>query len=462
MTMVTYKIRVNRPCRLFIDDEEIAILEELKLAKFDLPEGEYLRKVVAIDNTSIYDEAVIVLSGASKLENITLDTIGLDEQQSIAFPVEGVQIGDLLYKYYLDGSGVYVEKCVNSDATSINIPSQINFAYRLYDVVKIGEKAFWYCNSLRSISIPNGIQSIEEYAFYHCKNLNSVTIPNSVTYIGKYAFADCVRLGLVCINEGVKTIEECAFENTRLNSISLPDSLLFIGKEAFHGCLFESIFIPKNVSQIRTNAFPGSAKSIQVDVENQFYDSRNNCNAIIKTSTNALIKGGDNTIIPSSVTSIYPFAFADCSFEEINIPNGVKSIDAYAFFQCYSLKKVHLPMTIEEFGPCIFFSCWDLTEIELPEGITNISDHVFYGSSLLSVKIPSTVKTIGEGAFKCCDLIDITLPASVESIGKEAFTIKDGQRKFVYIPAGTYHKFKKMEGIKEIINDIYLTELIPV
>ena len=36
--MVTYKIRVNRPCRLFLDDKEIAILDELKLTKFELPE----------------------------------------------------------------------------------------------------------------------------------------------------------------------------------------------------------------------------------------------------------------------------------------------------------------------------------------------------------------------------------------------------------------------------------------
>ena len=50
MNEVIYKIRVNRPCRLFIDDEEMMILDENKLTKITLPEGEYLRKVVAIDN----------------------------------------------------------------------------------------------------------------------------------------------------------------------------------------------------------------------------------------------------------------------------------------------------------------------------------------------------------------------------------------------------------------------------
>lgn len=60
--MVTYKIRVNRPCRLFIDDEEIQILEESKLTKISLPDGEYLRKVVAIDDRTIFDETVIVIN----------------------------------------------------------------------------------------------------------------------------------------------------------------------------------------------------------------------------------------------------------------------------------------------------------------------------------------------------------------------------------------------------------------
>ena len=88
MSEVIYKIRVNRPCRLFIDDEEVAILEELKLAKFNLPKGEYLRKVMAIDNSAIYDETKITLSGASKLENITLDITGLDEAKRNALPKE--------------------------------------------------------------------------------------------------------------------------------------------------------------------------------------------------------------------------------------------------------------------------------------------------------------------------------------------------------------------------------------
>ena len=74
-----YKIRVNRPSMLYIDDEEIQLLEANKIAKISLSEGEYWRKVVAIDDENIYDEKELILSGASKLDNIVLDCDDLDK-----------------------------------------------------------------------------------------------------------------------------------------------------------------------------------------------------------------------------------------------------------------------------------------------------------------------------------------------------------------------------------------------
>ena len=97
MSDVTYKIRVNRPCRLFIDDEEVMILEESKLTKINLPEGEYLRKVVAVGNDAIFDEAKIVLSCASKLDLITLSTEGLEDAKRKALPNEMFKVGDLYF-----------------------------------------------------------------------------------------------------------------------------------------------------------------------------------------------------------------------------------------------------------------------------------------------------------------------------------------------------------------------------
>ena len=73
---VIYKIKVNRKCRLLIDDEEIQIIESSQLVKLPLPVGEYIRKVVAIDDETVFDEAPIVL------EHDKADVISLQRKKS--------------------------------------------------------------------------------------------------------------------------------------------------------------------------------------------------------------------------------------------------------------------------------------------------------------------------------------------------------------------------------------------
>lgn len=65
-----YKIRVDRDCRLLIDEEEIQLLKASKLAKIPLPKGEYIRKVIDINDDNIFNEATISLS-QDKVDIIT-------------------------------------------------------------------------------------------------------------------------------------------------------------------------------------------------------------------------------------------------------------------------------------------------------------------------------------------------------------------------------------------------------
>lgn len=265
MSEVIYKIRVNRPCHLFIDDEKVAILEELKLTKFNLPRGEYLRKVVAIDNSAIYDEAEITLSGDSKLDKITLDTAGLDEAKRNALPKEAFQVGELMYKASADGKGVAVAKSVDKNLTTIVIPEQISYANYLHNVVSIGDDAFRYCSSLNSITIPNRITSIGCGTFSHCSSLNSITIPNSVTSIGCGAFMRCSSLISINIPNSVTTIEQFAFRKcSDLKYVTIGNSVKRIGKDAFYSCSsLNSVTIPNSVTEIGENAFPEHTKVIR-------------------------------------------------------------------------------------------------------------------------------------------------------------------------------------------------------
>ena len=145
----------------------------------------------------------------------------------------------------------------------------------------------------------------------------------------------------IVIEDGVTHIGVCAFwncNNVSLTSIAIPTSVTSIGQMAFCGCsCLTSITIPASVTSIGTEVFLGCSNlaSFTVDAGNTVYDSRNNCNAIIETSSNTLIAGCKNTIIPDDVETIGNNAFDSCTgLTSITIPEGLKTIGQYAFDNC--------------------------------------------------------------------------------------------------------------------------------
>ena len=290
----------------------------------------------------------------------------------------------------------------------VSIPSFVTYNSTTYSVTSIGDYAFRSCSELTSIVIPNSVTSIGRHAFYSCSGLTSIVIPNSVTSIEWYAFYSCRGLTSIELGNSVTSIGMDAFSNcSRLTSIVIPNSVTSIGNNAFGGCSdLTSIVIPNSVTSIGDGAFYSCSglTSISVESGNTIYDSRDNCNAIIETSSNTLIAGCKNTIIPNSVTSIGGYAFYSCSgLTSIVIPNSVTSIEWYAFYDCYRLTSIVIPNSVTSIDILAFSGCSRLTSIVIPNSVTSIGGYAFYSCrGLTSIELGNSVTSIDNYAFSSC------------------------------------------------------------
>lgn len=298
-----------------------------------------------------------------------------------------------------------------------------------------------------------------------------VFIPEKVSYDGK--------------EYTVTAIGERAFEyNYELLSIVMPNTIRSIKEFAFNGCInLKSLTISSEVSEIGDYAFMGlsSLEHLAVDCHNKTFDSRGDCNAIIRTRTNTLLVGCKATVIPDGVEVIAGNAFISCqdsSIEpfELNFPPSVEIIEPFAFNCCYPLSAVtfseglrrigrwafmgtsieclEIPASVTEIDEQAFISCDSLKVIKVrkgnnvydsrkgcnaiiesatgrlfrgsegttivPDGVKVISSCAFYGSKIKKIKLPSSLEAIERGAFMCCkELKKLVIPGSVRRIHYE-------------------------------------------
>ena len=285
---------------------------------------------------------------------------------------------------------------------------EVSFADAV-DVPTIPANSFSKCRQLRTVTLPDGMTSIEASAFAHCGSLTSITIPDSVTSIGDYAFSGCRSLTSITIPDGVTSIGDSAFSFcSSLTDITIPDSVTSIGYGAFSYC--------------------GDLAGIWVGTGNLNYSSDEN-GALYNKEKTELIRcpQGFNRAftIPDSVRNIKNMAFYECfGLTSITIPDSVTNIESDAFGRCTGLTSITMPNSVKYIGSYAFEGCTGLTSIGFPNSATHISVGVFFEcSSLTSITIPDSVKDVGEEAFRSCNSLKaVAFLGKKPSISVTAFT----------------------------------------
>lgn len=329
----------------------------------------------------------------------------------------------------------------------------------------IRENAFCDCPLLKQVRISSTVENIGVAAF-NCSNISSIIvdernetydsrnncnaiieddililgcgstiIPAGVSIIGKLAFCGSTNLKSIDIPEGITTIHKEAFYRcSALKRVTLPTSLTSFEEHANFGLCesLESIVIPPKVTSLPSDIFMGciSLQEIKVDANNQTYDSRNSCNAIIHTSDNELVAGCNSSVIVDGVKYIAEDAFFKSGITSIRIPASVEDIHLSSFRLCSSLKSITVDKgnkyyesdgtnsIIDKKDGKLILACSNST---FSPKISSIGSYAFVNTPEWLI-LPSGIKSIEDDAFEeCHDLLLIFVPETVTHIGKRAF-----------------------------------------
>ena len=369
----------------------------------------------------------------------------------------------------------YSDRDNNTYSGSISVPETVTNNGTEYSVTKIGEYAF-QGSAVISVSMPEGITSIDYNAFFGCQNLESVTLPESLTTLGSSAFYSCKLLKAVKIPSGVTSIpSSCFSECSSLESVTIPKGVMTIGDGAFYACSINALTLPESLETIGRSAFSCnySLKSVNIPAK------------VKKIEAQAFSHCGlTNLVIQEGVQTIGDYAFGDNSLENLTLSSTITSIGGGAFGENSNLKSIicnavtpptlgenafnieitpsiKVPISsiaayrqangwknfsnycsgevvnngityrIDENGATITAAEATLAEANIPSAVEfegnqypviRINDSVFYGrSQLKALTLPESLIEIGNEAFSGCGLTDLVVPEGVQTIGSHAF-----------------------------------------
>ena len=273
--------------------------------------------------------------------------------------------------------------------TVVFCPQQMSGEVIIFEKTEyIGDAAFWGCEKIESIILPQSLKAIGYGAFSECYKLNDVAFPNSLKYIGRYAFEYCRGLTRIVIPYSVEKLEDYAFSYCiNLESVTVGLGVKEIKAWTFGNCeKLDNIELPYAVEKIDGYAFFGTGLVMNAGK----YDSQG-----LLYIDKYLIKAKENETgvyeVPEGTTLIAENCFDNCyDVENIIIPNSVKHLNNYGLKVRNNLKKITYFGTEKEWDEITIDSCIGTFPEE--QGIVMISGE-------FNTKLLVCMMSLSAGAF---------------------------------------------------------------
>ncbi|MBR5506860.1 MAG: leucine-rich repeat protein [Clostridia bacterium] len=247
------------------------------------------------------------------------------------------------------------------------------------EITNVGNYAFFYCSSLKNISLPESISVIGTYAFAYCSSLKSINLPKGLTSIGSSAFFSCSALSDVYYAGN-----EISWGNVANSSSWNCGVTIHFGEEnPTSGKVNDAIFW----------AFSPETKTLEITGEGeiQYYNS------------------------PEEA----PWYYYKNEIETVVFGDGVKNAPSYGFYQYPALMSASFGKGFEHVSSYTFYKCPQLSEISFPHGTKILySESFYFCENLTNVYLPASISDISRDTFRGCRYLENIYYAGTEDMWK--------------------------------------------
>lgn len=337
---------------------------------------------------------------------------GLESQKKAAFK------GKLVIPEMIDGLPV-------TDVTNLRNQSGISEVVLPSTITRLGNHAFYGCDNLKKINLPEGLESIGTDALRKT-SLKKITLPESLKRIDGGAFAQ-TPLENLTIPEGVESVSRNVFQYC--------DKFRELTVKGFHTKFADDVLV-SGFHEMTIICWPGSDADLKWQHKDLSAVTVKYLKAEKKTETASvqqLIEASayqnrrdvTHLIIPEGVETIGDEAFKGMTnLESVELPESLKKLGERVFADCRSLKSVAFPGSLTEIGKETFQRCGQLKTIQVGEGVTALPEDFAAGCrSLTKATLPSTLESIGARAFEDCRALEkISLPGNLKSLDQYCFS----------------------------------------